>query len=59
MEQTLTPEQQAEVLVHKIMQATKDRIVSILQPQFDQISQNDHHFTRELADAIISEIKNA
>ena len=59
MEQNLTPEQQAEVLVHKIMQATKDRIISILQPQFDKISDGHHHFDKGLADAIITDIKNA
>lgn len=59
MDQTLTPEQQAEVLVHKIMQATKDRIISILQPQFDKISDEHHHFDKALADAIITDIKNA
>jgi len=59
MEENLTPEQQAEVFVHKIMQATKDRIISILQPQFDKISNGDHHFDKGLADAIITDIKNA
>lgn len=57
--ENLTPEQQAEVLVHKIMQATKDRIVSILQPQFDKISGGHFHFDKGLADAIITDIKNA
>lgn len=59
MDQSLTPEQQAEVIVHKIIQATKDRIVSILEPQFDKISNGDTHFDKGLADAIITEIKNA
>jgi hypothetical protein len=59
MEENLTPEQQAEVIVHKIMQATKDRIVSILEPQFDKISDGHIHFDKKLADAIISDIKNS
>lgn len=59
MEQILTPEQQAEVLINKIMQATKDRIISILQPQFEKISDGHFHFNKELADAIITDIKNA
>lgn len=60
MEENLTPEQQAEVLIHRIMEATKDRIISILQPQFDRISENgNYHFDKKLADAIITDIKNA
>ena len=59
MEENLTPEQQAEVLVHKIMQATKDRIVFILQPQFDKMTNGHLHFDKGLADAIITDIKNA
>jgi len=59
MEQNLTPEQQAEVIVHKIMQATKDRIISILQPEFDKMSDGHIHFNKDLADAIITDIKNA
>lgn len=59
MEEKLTAEQQAEVIVHKIMQATKDRIVSILEPQFDKIANGHHHFNKALADAIITDIKNA
>jgi len=59
VEEKLTAEQQAEVIVHKIMQATKDRIISILQPEFDKISNGHHHFDKALADAIITDIKNA
>lgn len=59
MEENLTPEQQAEILVHKIMQATKDRIISILQPEFDKISDGHVHFNKELADAILTDIRNA
>lgn len=59
MEENLTSEQQAEIIINKIMQATKDRIVSILQPQFDKISNGHHHFDKNLADAIITDIKNA
>jgi hypothetical protein len=59
MEESLTPEQQAEIIVHKIMQATKDRIVSILEPQFNKIADDGVHFDKGLADAIITDIKNA
>ena len=59
MDNELTPEQQAEVIVHKIMQATKDRIISVLQPQFDKIANGHAHFDKGLADAIITDIKNA
>lgn len=57
--ESLTSEQQAEVLIHKIMQVTKDRIISILQPEFDKISGGHHHFDKALADAIITDIRNA
>jgi hypothetical protein len=57
--ENLTSEQQAEILVHKIIQATKDRIVSILQPQFDKILDKHHHFDKGLADAILTDIRNA
>lgn len=59
MDQNLTSEQQAEIIVHKIMQATKDRIISVLQPQFDKIANGHAHFDKGLADAIITDIKNA
>jgi hypothetical protein len=59
MEENITPEQQAEIIVHKIIQATKDRIVSILQPQFDELSNKHIHFDKGLADAIITDIKNS
>lgn len=59
MIENLTPEQQAEVIAHKIIQATKDRIISILQPGLNKIAQGHNHFTQELADAIINDIKNA
>ena len=59
MDNELTPEQQAEVIVHKIMQATKDRIISVLQPQFDKVANGHAHFDKGLADAIITDIKNA
>lgn len=59
MDNELTPEQQAEIIVHKIMQATKDRIISVLQPQFDRVANGHAHFDKDLADAIITDIKNA
>jgi hypothetical protein len=59
MDQELTPEQQAEIIVNQIIQATKNRIVSILEPAFDKISSGHHHFDKKLADAILTDIKNA
>lgn len=55
----MTPEQQAEVIVHKIIQATKNKIINVLQPEFDKISTGHHHFDKKLADAIITDIRNA
>lgn len=55
----LTVEQQSEIIVNQIIQATKHRIISILEPQFDKISSGHHHFDKRLADAIITDIKNA
>lgn len=59
MEENLTSKQQAEIIVHKIMQATKDRIISVLQPEFDKVANGHTHFDKNLADAIITDIKNA
>ena len=59
MNEELTPEQQAEIIVNQIIQATKNRIVSILEPEFDKISSGHYHFNKRLADAIITDIKNA
>lgn len=59
MSQELTNEQQAEIIVNQIIQATKNRIINLLQPQFDKISGGHHHFDKGLADAIITDIRNA
>ena len=59
MEEQLTAEQQAEIIINQIIQATKNRIINLLQPQFDRISGGHHHFDKSLADAIITDIKNA
>lgn len=58
MTENLTPEQQAEVIVNKIIQATKENIINKLQPSLEKIANGHHHFTKELADAIITDIKN-
>lgn len=59
MEIELTTEQQVEILVHKVIQATKNRIIGILEPQFDKIVDGHYHFDKGLADAILSDIRNA
>lgn len=59
MSEELTTEQQAEIIIHEIIQATKNRIINILEPQFDKISGGHHHFDKGLADAILTDIKNA
>jgi hypothetical protein len=59
MNEELTTEQQAEIMVHQIIQATKNRIINLLKPQFDKIAEGHHHFDKGLADAIITDIKNA
>ncbi len=59
MSQELTKEQQAEIIINKIIQATKNRIIGILEPQFDKISAGHHHFDKKLADAILTDIRNS
>jgi hypothetical protein len=59
MSEQLTTEQQAEIIIHEIIQATKNRIINILEPQFNKISDGHYHFDKGLADAIITDIKNA
>jgi hypothetical protein len=59
MDQKLTKEQQAEIIINKIIQDTKNRIINILEPQFDKISGGHHHFDKRLADAILTDIKNS
>jgi hypothetical protein len=59
MDQELTPEQQAEIIVNQIIQATKNRIINILEPEFDRISSGHYHFDKKLANAILTDIKNA
>lgn len=59
MSQELTTAQQAEIIANQIIQATKNKIINSLQPQFDRISAGHHHFDKKLADAIIQDIKNA
>jgi hypothetical protein len=46
-------------MVHQIIQATKNRIVNLLAPQFDRLSAGHAHFDKGLADAILNDIKNA
>ena len=59
MNQELTTEQQAEIMVHQIIQATKNRIINLLAPQFDRIAAGHAHFDKGLADAILKDIRNA
>ena len=59
MDQELTPEQQAEIIANQIIQATKNRIINLLEPAFNKLSEGHHHFDKGLADAIITDIKNA
>jgi predicted nicotinamide N-methyase len=55
----LTPQQQAEIIANKIINATKINIISRLSPEFDKLISGHVHFTKELADAIIKDIKNS
>ncbi len=59
MSEELTSEQQAEIIVNQIIQATKNRIINLLAPQFDRISDGHAHFDKGLADAILKDIRNA
>ena len=55
----LTSQQQAEILVHQIMQITKNNIIVKLSPAFEKLASGHVHFSKELADAIITDIKNS
>jgi len=55
----LTPEQQAEIITNKIIAITKQNIINRLSPAFDQLASGHVHFSKELADAIFTDIKNA
>lgn len=59
MDQQLTTEQQAEIIANQIIQVTKNRIIERLQPAFDKLAAGHSHFDKRLADAIISDIRNA
>jgi hypothetical protein len=59
MDQELTTEQQAAIIINQIIQVTKNNIINNLQPQFDRISAGHHHFDKKLADAIIEDIRNS
>jgi hypothetical protein len=59
MNQQLTSEQQAEIIANQIIQATKNSIINRLQPAFNKLAEGHHHFDQALADAIITDIKNA
>lgn len=54
----LTPEQQAEIIINTIIQATKQNIINLLAPEFEKLSDGHHHFTKELGDAILTDIRN-
>lgn len=55
----LTSQQQAEIIAEKIINMTKLNIINKLSPSFDKLASGHHHFTQELADAIITDIKNS
>lgn len=59
MEENLTTDQQVEIMVNQIIQATKNRIINILEPQFNRLADGHFHFNKKLADAILTDIKNA
>jgi hypothetical protein len=55
----LTTQQQAEIIANKIINATKENIINRLSPALDKLASGHVHFTKELADAIITDIKNS
>jgi len=54
----LTPEQKAEVIINNIINTTKNSIINRLSPEFDRLASSHVHFTKELADAILTDIRN-
>lgn len=58
MEEKLTTDQQAEIILNQIVEATKNKIIKTLEPAFDKLSNGHYHFTKQLADAILTDIKN-
>lgn len=58
MVENLTTEQQAEIIMNKIIEATKNKIINTLTPSFDKLVDGHHHFNKELANAILTDIKN-
>ncbi len=59
MEESLTSEQKAEILVHQIIQATKDRIINNIEPHLSKLAKGHSHFDEALLNAIITDIRNA
>lgn len=59
MDQELSTEQKTAIVINEIIQAVKNKIVANLEPEFNKLTNGHHHFTKELADAIITDIKNA
>ena len=59
MDQELTKEQQAELIVNQIIQSTKNNIIKMLEPHFDRLAKGHFHFDKRLADAIITDMKNS
>lgn len=55
----LTNEQQAEIIAHSIINATKKRIIGILGPNLYKLAEGHHHMDKALVDAILTDINNA
>jgi len=48
----------AEQILSNYETIIKNKIVDMLRPAFDKISEGHVHFTKELGEAIITDIKN-
>ena len=48
----------AEQILSNYETIIKNKIVDMLRPAFDKISENHVHFTKELGEAIITDIKS-
>jgi len=49
----------AEQILSNYETIIKNKIIDILAPAFDKLSENHVHFTKELGEAIIRDIKNS
>ncbi len=48
----------AEQILSNYETIIKNKIIDMLRPAFDKISENHVHFTKELGEAIITDIKS-